>query len=157
MNLSSDFIEFAAFPLLCALIGAGGAWWIQSLDIRRIQAEHAAYVAQAEANAAETELAKLEKETYWKEEVANAQLEAEKRLAKVQADLRAAHAATGKLRGTVSALQSRLANAPRDAVLESAATCGELLGACAGRYTDMADKAERHAADVRTLSEAWPR
>jgi hypothetical protein len=111
MSFFSDHID-TLFPFVACAFIAGVAWFIQSLRIDRIQAEHAAYVAQVEVNAVETELAKLAKETYWKEEVANAELEAEKRLAKVQADLRAAHAAAGKLRGTVSALQSSLADAP---------------------------------------------
>jgi hypothetical protein len=157
MNFSSEFVEAFIPYALSALIAALFVWWVQELHIDRIEAEHAAYVAQAEAHAAETELAKLAKETYWKEDVAHAELEANKRIAKTEADLRAAHAAAGKLRGDVSALQSRLASASREAVLESAAACGELLARCAERYRDVAEAAERHAADVRTLSEAWPK
>jgi hypothetical protein len=157
MNLSSEFFELACAGTLCALLGALAAWHVQGLRIDRIEAEHAAYVAQVEANAAETELAKLAKETYWKEEVANAELEANKRIAKTEAELRTATAAAGKLRNTVSALQSHLASASRAAVLESAAACGELLAACVERYRDVAAAAERHAGDVRTLSEAWPK
>lgn len=37
------------------------------------------------------------------------------------------------------------------------ATLADLLGASASAYTDLAAKADRHASDVRTLSEAWPR
>jgi predicted Holliday junction resolvase-like endonuclease len=153
MNLFSEFASW--IPLISVLVLSAGIW-VQSARIDTLKDEHAAYVVQVEANAAQAEQAKLEKETYWKEEVAHAQREAEKRIAKVQADLRSAHVAVGKLRNTVSALQSRLANASREAVLESAAACGKLLATCAARYTDMADKAERHAGDVRTLMEAWP-
>jgi chromosome condensin MukBEF ATPase and DNA-binding subunit MukB len=156
MNFFSDWID-TLFPFVMVAFVSVATWFIQELRIDRIEAEHAAYVAQAEAHAAETELAKLAKETYWKEEVANAQLEAEKRIAAVQADLRTAHAAAVRLRGDVSALQSRLASASREAVLESAAALGELFDECTGEYLAMADKAQRHAGDVCTLSEAWPK
>lgn len=42
------------------------------------------------------------------------------------------------------------------ACLVSATAHKELLGACEGRYTELAGKAQGHVADIKALTEAWP-
>ncbi|MGL4574543.1 MAG: hypothetical protein ACRCV9_07115 [Burkholderiaceae bacterium] len=36
-------------------------------------------------------------------------------------------------------------------------TLGELLSACSQRYSDLAEKADGHAADAKALMDAWPK
>ena len=50
----------------------------------------------------------------------------------------------------------RLAAAPPAAVLEYATAVNQLFADCSRSYQELAGKADGHAADVRTLSEAWP-
>lgn len=60
------------------------------------------------------------------------------------------------LRDQAATAARRLADAPPDAVLEYATTVNAVYDDCRRAYGDMAGKAAGHAADVRTLTEAWP-
>ena len=156
-ELIARFAPFLAASLAGALLGAAGAWWVQSLKIDRLVAEHAAYVIEAEANAHLAEARRVAMETKWKQEVDDANAEAKEREKRLVSDLAAAHAAAERLRGDASALRTRLADAPRDAAADTAAAAGELLAECGEAYRTMAGAAERHANDLRTLTQAWPR
>ena len=50
----------------------------------------------------------------------------------------------------------RLAAAPPTAVLEYATAVNQLFADCSRSYQELAGAADGHAADVRTLSSAWP-
>ncbi len=66
-------------------------------------------------------------------------------------------------RSSLDGLRDATATAVRDAATsvdactQRAAALGELFSASAESYRELAEKADRHASDVRTLSEAWPR
>lgn len=50
----------------------------------------------------------------------------------------------------------RAAAVTHEACVERAATLGELFNASAKEYSDVAEKAGRHANDIQTLVAAWP-
>ncbi len=60
------------------------------------------------------------------------------------------------LRDQLSDAARRIAGAPPASVAEYATTVSELLAVCSRERAFFADKADGHAADVRTLIEAWP-
>lgn len=107
-------------------------------------------IAEANAKAAEQALALQQK-------VTEAQNEAKKREALLRAAADAVRGESDGLRHDIDALRGQLANATRDAAVERAAAVAELFGQCARRYSDVAEKAQRHADDVKMLIEAWPR
>jgi vacuolar-type H+-ATPase subunit I/STV1 len=139
--------------IVCTLL----AWSVQGLRLDALRAEHEAYVAQAQANAVLAEQARSETETRWKQEVENAEREAQERLAQAEKERADLARAAQRLRDDVAALRKRLADAPPAARLDADAALDELLGRCAEEYRRMAGAAERHADDVRTLISAWPR
>jgi hypothetical protein len=71
--------------------------------------------------------------------------------------------AAADARGAVERLRdeldvaTRAANTSFDACTVAAATTSGLLHQCAARYSELADKAQGHVSDVRTLMEAWPK
>ena len=71
-------------------------------------------------------------------------------------DRDAARAESDGLREQLSDATRRIADAPPAAVAEYATTAGELLAECSRERTAFAAAADGHAADVRTLREAWP-
>ncbi len=71
-------------------------------------------------------------------------------------DRDAARTESDGLRGQLSEAARRLADAPPASVAEYAATVSELLAVCSRERTAFAAAADGHAADVRTLTEAWP-
>jgi hypothetical protein len=146
----------AIIPVFMMVAGFALGYRFQGSSIDRIENEYALYVARAEQQAAQAALARVESENRWKKEKEDAEKDAAARESKIAADLSAAVAAARRLRDANAALQSRLADAPRSAAVDAAAAIGELLGTCTEEYRDMADKADRHASDVRTLTAAWP-
>lgn len=69
-------------------------------------------------------------------------------------------AATGasldRLRNTVNQTVAGSNTATLEALRATTATLGTVFQDCAGRYRKMAENADGHANDVRTLSDAWP-
>lgn len=78
---------------------------------------------------------------------------------RAQENARAAAAARtelGGLRDQLAAAQRRLPDAPRAAADQYTAAVSELFDQCAASYSGLAEKADGHASDVRTLMGAWP-
>lgn len=71
-------------------------------------------------------------------------------------DLAAVRGASERLRAQTEDAASRLAQAPAPAVLEYSLAATDVFNDCQARYGAMAETADRHAGDVRTLIEAWP-
>ena len=64
--------------------------------------------------------------------------------------------ALDRLREQLTDATRRIADAPTTAVAEYAAATNELFDDCSRSYQKLAGQADGHAADVRTLTEAWP-
>lgn len=84
--------------------------------------------------------------------------ESRKREAVIRADAERARSELGSLRAYTAAAAGRirLPETPAATVAEYALTAGELLTDCSRREQELAEKADGHAADVRTLIGAWP-
>jgi hypothetical protein len=67
-----------------------------------------------------------------------------------------ARAESARLRDALARAGDRVSSAPEASVREYAATVTSLLGSCQDEYRAVAEKADGHASDVRTLMEAWP-
>ena len=74
----------------------------------------------------------------------------------LRADVAALRDAAQGLRAQHAEAMRRIAQAPADAVREYAATVSDVFGECQARYAEVAEAAQRHSDDVRTLIEAWP-
>lgn len=68
----------------------------------------------------------------------------------------ASSSASRSLHDALTALRVSVPGASQETLGKSTATLSILLNDCQARYRDMAEKADRHASDARTLSEAWP-
>ncbi len=53
------------------------------------------------------------------------------------------------------AVQNSLPETASGAELDAILTRGELFTACSAEYADLAEKADRHVHDIRTLTSAW--
>lgn len=78
------------------------------------------------------------------------------REAALRRDLAAADSESDGLRAQLSDAARRIATAPPATVLEYATVVNQLFADCSRGYQELAGKADGHAADVRTLREAWP-
>ncbi len=78
------------------------------------------------------------------------------REALLRTELDRLHVVSDGLRAIAADAARRLADAPPAAVLDYALTGNAVFDDCRAAYAGMVKKADGHAADVRTLSEAWP-
>lgn len=83
--------------------------------------------------------------------------EANQRYQMLAADYDAVRRTNLGLRGTVSDLRGKLSAASADALRQTAAAAFDVFDECTERYEQVAKAADGHAADVRTLTEAWPK
>ena len=138
-------------------VGSSAAWYIQSIRIDKVEAAHLRYAAEVEKNAIAAKRAALDKERFWIGEIENARINAQSREARLKRDVANAQSAVVGLRNDLGALRARLATSPVAACLATADSLGILLGQCAEAYRDVSEIADRHASDVQTLIEAWPK
>ena len=138
-------------------VGSSAAWYIQSIRIDKAETAHLRYAAEVEKNAIAAKRAALDKERFWIGEIENARINAQSREARLKRDVANAQSAVVGLRNDLGALRSRLATSTEASCLATADSLGVLLGQCAEAYRDVSEVADRHAFDVQTLIEAWPK
>ena len=161
ISLALSFVK-SYWPQLAAFVGAvaigfGLAWNLQGVRLDALEIEFGQYRNEVEQNAIAAKHAMLDKEQFWRQEVENARINAQSREARLKRDAANAQSAVVGLRNDLSALRDRLAKSPVAACLDTADSLGVLLGQCAEAYRDVSEIADRHASDVQTLIEAWPR
>lgn len=66
-------------------------------------------------------------------------------------------AASLGLRDTLAGIRNGVPSAAVETLRQSTATLATVLGDCQARYRELAEKADRHASDSKTLSDAWPK
>lgn len=142
-------------------VGAAMAWGAQGwrlgaqvqtgkAAIEALKREHAESLTRATGSALTTTLK-------WQKEKDDAIEAARKRAETAVANAAAARRERDGLRDELASARLRLPSATHAACTEYATTASELLDQCSTSHQDLARKADGHAADARTLSEAWPR
>ena len=138
-----------AAAILAAAIAATGAWKVQQWRFDAKEKERVEQELNDERVRAATQIRR-------EEAVIVAQNESQVRTRRLRLDADAARAAADGLRASTDAAL-RAATASHDACLVRTDTLGELLVAVEEAGRGMAQKADLHANDARTLSDAWLR
>ena len=143
----------AIIAIISALFGAGSgfyaAWHIQSGNIAKIELE-----------AANERLAKDRAAHAVKERQTDAVITAQNAATiRARGTNRAADAAASSGHGlrVATADTVRAATADPDACPIATATLATVFGECVAEYSTLAANADRHASDVQTISESWPK
>lgn len=92
-----------------------------------------------------------------KSEVIKAQNEAKQREQILRGVINAAATESNGLRNDLDAMREQFDYLSRDAIAQRATAVASVLGECSKRYAELAEKADRHASDVKTLMAAWPK
>lgn len=140
------------FAVAAALFGAGwkaNGWRLEG-EVAEIR------LAQADARAAAEETARLIERANTKR-LEDARNEATKREAAVRRDADGARSAADGLRDELADLRRQLPDLSADSGRQRAAALADVLQQCADEYRGLAEKADRHASDVQTLTDAWPK
>lgn len=151
---------YVATAILAAALSATGTWKIQQwrMDAKekehewRMDAkekEHVEQILDAERRAAAKAIRN-------QETVIAAQSEAARRAADLRRDAAGSRAA---LVGLSSSADQALRDAATShaACTERAAAISQLLNQCGSAYQELGAIADRHASDVKTLMDAWPK
>lgn len=91
------------------------------------------------------------------DQILKAQNESKIREAALRSAAAAAVTESDGLRDDLAASRLQYDQLSRDALVERTAAVSSVLADCTAKYQGMADKAGKHASDLRTLIEAWPR
>ncbi len=146
------YAKLVAAAAITAL-SAAAAWQAQTWRYTaQIESIHSAY---SKANAEANEVA-MTLTTELQRRKDDAIAKAEERARKNESLATTARADAHSLREQLALARVQVPGATCTSVRDHAATLSELLGECIGAYQGMAEKATGHAADSRTLIEAWP-
>jgi uncharacterized protein YgfB (UPF0149 family) len=124
--------------------------WRLGEQIAHIETEQ----AQAELSAA---LAAGIKEAEWTKNLEDARNAATKREQTLRRAAAGARDVSDGLRADLAELRRQLPDLAAEAVRQRADTLAELFNQCQEDYRSVAEKADRHASDVQTLEQGWPR
>lgn len=142
--------------LALAVVGAGLValgWRFGAGSVQADWDKEKAIQAQAALNAEQLARAKEQSINRKFQEAQNA---ATKREQILKADADAARAAAGGLRNTIAALRRELSTATASACRQTADAALAVFGECSDTYQRVAEAADGHASDLRTLTDAWP-
>lgn len=135
--------------LVSAAIGFGVAWQLQGHQILKLELGHTNERIAIERQARTT----IERLSQQRDQ---AQASATARAI----DLRhSADGARAELDGLQHATENtvRTASTNADACLERTAATAGLLNQCAREYQTLAERADRHVSDIKTLTDSWPK
>lgn len=145
----------AAFALLCYIAFVFHEFCEKERDIGRKEGRGEVQGLWDRQKALDAETFRLRSEANQKI-VDTALTQGEQREAIIKTLAASSTAASSSLRDTIAAFNRSSATATTQALIERAAAASSLLGDCSDRYRSVAEKADRHANDARTISEAWP-
>lgn len=140
---------YVATAILAAALSATGTWKIQQWRMDAKEKEHVEQILDAERRAAAKAIRN-------QETVIAAQSEAARRAADLRRDAAGAMAAADGLRSATDQTL-RDAAASLDACTLRANALGELFITVEEAGRGMAQKADLHASDLKTLMDAWPK
>ena len=146
--------------LAAALIAGAGVWYFQAARLgadladERLQASQYREQIADERTAAARRVLAVERKV--NDKYQGALNDAIKKQAAMQAAADRARRERDGLRKQLSDAEQRLADASPTACIEYASTLSRVFGQCSQRYTELAIRADGHAADAATCRAAWP-
>lgn len=149
--------------LVAAVLAFAAAWtvqgWRYDAEIEGLKGKHQKAMSDQALDLAEqrTEQIRhvLKAERSQRAQVDQALAAARGREVALQRDVAAVRAQRDGLRDAADAAV-RMSGESHGACLSRVAAFREVFDQCAARYGEVAERADRHASDVRTLIEAWP-
>ena len=142
-------VSTLASAVISAALAFGSAWKIQSWRMDAQEKQRAEQII-------ETQKLVFRKYEVDQERVHTAQNTAVLRQRDLLNVLNAARDELDGLRRTSDEANRRIAAASADALRQYATTANAVLAECTRAYLGVAEKAQGHANDVGTLTEAWP-
>ena len=148
------FATHIASAAIAGVLAFGAGWQVQAWrygeQIATIKQQHTDAALSSARNA-------LKLTEHYRENADAAVKKAEARAAQNKRDADSLRTELDGLRGDLANVPGRIRSATREAVDQYAATATVVFGECAARYSELAEKAQGHAATVQLLMDAWPK
>ena len=138
-------------------VGFVAAWNLQGIRLDSLEVEFGTYRLAVERQAVIARVEALKQKEQWIKEKEDAEQKAAEREATLRTERDRALAGAGRLRDDIATLRARLPHAIPSTCIATADAVATLLDQCQQEYRAMAEVADRHASDVKTLTEAWPK
>lgn len=155
-----DFIpRWVMAATIAILLAASCQFKLEAVKLSSDIAQERTHVAQLETTIAKSNADAQEQRADFAEQARKAEQARSVREQALMADANSARAAAGKLRASLAAIGTGLRAVPSTIAtgLDAAYAVPDLFGECAVRYSELAEKADRHALDIQTLLAAWPK
>lgn len=156
MNPLAPYLWLIKLLAILAALGAA-AWGVHALDQSRQQIGYDRRVAEDNVALIKATDDARERERLLNNKLETAQHDAITRDQDIRRHAAAAATAGDRLRIALDTLRRGVPGHPPGASPDPTGTLAELFGDCTDRYRGLAETADRHASDARTLSEAWPK
>ena len=148
-----------AIILVLSIFGGVQTWRASSLktDYQLLDAKYKTEVAEAKAL---TEQAKAEartKEKEWSDKLLEAEKAHNAKMQEIIIDVNNAKSAVNSMSKQLDTATKRMSTASKETIIEYANTNSDILKECIGQYQWVAEQADKHAADAKRLSDAWPK
>jgi preprotein translocase subunit SecF len=109
----------------------------------------------ADAKKAADELQR-QKEDFWRAQTDEARKNATERDVTIRSLAAAASTPSNSLRDALASLSRQASTATAEANAKSTIALAAILNDCQASYRELAEKADRHVNDIKTMQEAWP-
>ncbi|ALH95604.1 hypothetical protein [Acinetobacter equi] len=148
-----------AIILVLSIFGGVQTWRASSLktDYQLLNAKYKTEVAEAKAL---TEQAKAEartKEKEWSDKLLEVEKAHNAKMQEIIIDVNNAKSAVDGMSKQLDTATKRMSTASKETIIEYANTNSDVLKECIGQYQYVAEQADKHAADAKRLSDAWPK
>lgn len=155
------FIALARYKLLIEIILIGGfalgaVWSIHEFLDAQQQKGYDKAVQEYNQKLAEDKAAAKVLEDELRAQVNKAEAKGNEREQTIRIVANSGAAASAGLRDTLATIRNGVPGASTEALGNSVTALTTVLGDCQTRYRELAEKADRHASDSQTLSDAWP-
>lgn len=145
------FRIIAAAVIAAALFGSGWTaqgWHRDSLEKERVEKQSQEDLAVARTNAA-TDVRRLDR-------VIAAQNSATARAAVMRTAVADLSNERDGLRAELAEARLSLAGQSNQACLDRVSALDRVFEACTARYSDLAERSERHVSDIKSMIDSWP-
>lgn len=122
----------------------------------KVQAEFLNYKKDQTVLVAKLETQAKTREAEWSKKIAEVETNAVIKINQANAARRDADAAANRLSKQLSAANTKLVNASKEASANYAIAANSVFEECSSEYRKMAEKADGHAIDAERLSESFP-
>ncbi len=146
-------MNYIIAAILSASLGYAAAWNYQSNRYGEQIATMQKDAAEATTKAVKEAMEKTQADQKRKDDALK---EANLRSQKNALAAAAANRTVDSLRDQLTTARAGLPQSTCEAARNYAATLSDVFGSCTARLTELAEKADGHASDAKTLEQAWP-